>query len=137
MSVCSAHVVGLTRKPHSIGWSSASRFCRRTGTTMTTDQLLRIIPLTGMCVTLICFAAARLVRAHRAHDVERWPLSWDCLSALFLASLGLVSGVSAVRIVLDYPESAERWASYTALWTAFVVSLWTLGRWVRDGRTGR
>lgn len=99
---------------------------------MSIDQWLRIIPLLGISVVLLCFSASQWVRAGRRHG-RSWPFSWGHVSALFLFSLGMVAGFSVARIGLDYSERNENRVSYVVLWGALFISIWAFRRWLLDG----
>ena len=95
---------------------------------MSGDQWARAIPLAGICLVLLVFAAAMWVRASRT-GVRSWPLPWDYLSALFLCSLGLTAGWGVARLVLRYPDHTENRAVTLVLWGTLAICLWTLKRW--------
>lgn len=102
---------------------------------MTGAQLYSGVPLVGISLVLILFAISAWARARRNRQrccPHYWPLSWDELSALFLASLSGVAATGAFRAFAHTPDLYELWAVRAALWTALVVSIWTFWRWSRE-----
>lgn len=94
------------------------------------DDTLRSLPQAIIAVTTVVFALGMFTYS-RAWRRPLWPLKWDSIVALYLASIAFSFGMHTLYWWDIGNLHLDDWELIAPLWIAAAMSTFAMWRWVR------